>query len=87
MTQGRMRYFGLVSDDEWNDWSWQFRNRITTVEGIQRFISLTPAEEAGIRSCLEVFRMAVTPYYFSLINTDDPADPIRRQAIPSTTRR
>jgi lysine 2,3-aminomutase len=83
MTNGRMRYFKSAPDKDWNDWHWQFRNRITTVQGIQKFIQLTSQEESGIRRCLDIFRMAVTPYYFSLINTDDPADPIRRQAIPS----
>jgi lysine 2,3-aminomutase len=82
MIQGRMRYFNSVSDDDWNNWTWQFQNRITTVKGIRKFIHLTPQEESGIRRCLDIFRMAVTPYYFSLINIDDPADPIRRQAIP-----
>lgn len=27
--------------------------------------------------------MAITPYYLSLINLDDPNDPIRKQAIPT----
>jgi lysine 2,3-aminomutase len=84
MTDGRTRFFNSVPDDNWNDWSWQFQNRITTVEEIKKLLRLTPQEEEGIGKSLAVFRMAVTPYYFSLINSEDPADPIRRQIVPST---
>ena len=29
------------------------------------------------------FRMAITPYYASLIDPNDPLDPVRMQAVPS----
>jgi len=44
---------------------------------------LTDEEEQGIEQCLSTFRMAITPYYLSLIDLNDPLDPIRKQAIPS----
>ena len=30
------------------------------------------------------FRFAISPYYFSLIDREDPSDPIRRMIIPSS---
>lgn len=67
----------------WNDWTWQAKNRITTLAELKKYISLTAEEEQSIEKCLATFRMAVTPYYLSLIDLQDPTDPIRKQAIPS----
>jgi lysine 2,3-aminomutase len=71
-----------VSLEEWRDWKWQMRHRITSAEGLSRVLPLTPAEQRTIERALERFRFAVTPYYASLMDPDDPACPIRRQAVP-----
>ena len=81
--QTRNGLFAEVPAEQWNDWKWQVRNRIETVEDLKKHIAITPEEEVGIRQCLGVLRMAITPYYLSLIDLDDPHDPIRRQAIPT----
>ncbi len=81
--RGRLAPFAGVSDQEWNDWRWQVRNRITTVEALKAAIGLTAAEEFGVREVLGVFRMAITPYYASLIDAGNPACPIWRQAVPT----
>ncbi|MBE6908799.1 MAG: lysine 2,3-aminomutase [Ruminococcaceae bacterium] len=75
--------FAEVSEQDWNDWKWQVRNRIETVEDLKKHIDITEEEEEGIRKCLGTLRMAITPYYLSLIDLSDPNDPIRRQAIPT----
>lgn len=72
-----------VSEKEWNDWHWQVRNRITTVEQLSSVIKITQSEQTGIRECLKHLRMAITPYYASLIETQNPRCPIRRQAVPT----
>ena len=36
-----------VTQAEWDDWKWQLRNRITTVEQLKQVVNLTPEEEAG----------------------------------------
>ena len=79
----RYELFPDVSDADWNDWHWQVRNRIETLEELQKYINLTPEEAEGVKACLSTFRMAITPYYLSLIDPDDPFDPIRRQAVPT----
>ena len=68
---------------EWNNWKWQFANRITNVEKLSRYLELSNTEKTDINTCLERFRMAITPYYLSLINPNDPEDPIKKQAVPS----
>lgn len=72
-----------VSREEWNDWRWQIRNRITTVEQLQRVVALNAEQIEGVRKCLKQFRMAISPYYASLMDQDNPLCPIRLEAIPS----
>ncbi len=79
----RELYFPNVSDEEWNDWHWQLKNRIDTVEDLKKYVKLTDEEEKGVRSTLKALRMAITPYYLSLIDPDDPDDPVRKQAVPT----
>ena len=77
------QFFSHVPDEQWNDWKWQVKNRIETLEDLKKHIQLTPDEEEGVRESLKTLRMAITPYYLSLINTEDPHCPIRKQAIPT----
>lgn len=72
-----------VLPDQWNDWKWQMKNRITTCEQLSKIIDLTDPEKEEINECLLHFKMAITPYYSSLIDPSDPDCPIRKQAIPS----
>ncbi|MBR6282756.1 MAG: lysine 2,3-aminomutase [Muribaculaceae bacterium] len=79
----RKQLFPDVTDEQWNDWKWQVRNRIETLEELKKYVHLTAEEEEGVKKTLSTLRMAITPYYLSLINPDDPHDPIRRQCIPT----
>ncbi len=79
----RRQLFPDVSDEQWNDWHWQVSHRISDVDTLKKYLPLTPEEEQGSRKALETFRMAITPYYLSLINPDDPHDPVRKQAVPT----
>ncbi len=71
-----------ATSEEWKDWHWQLRNRISTFEELRKYIELTPEEEAVAQSQAFSFRMAITPYYLSLIDQSNPNDPVRLQAIP-----
>ena len=75
--------FPEVIDEQWNDWKWQVKNRIETLEDLKKYVKLTPAEEEGVKKTLSTLRMAITPYYLSLIDPNDPHDPVRRQCIPT----
>jgi lysine 2,3-aminomutase len=76
-------FFKGVTEKEWYDWQWQIRNRITRLEDLARIISLTEEEKEGIKKVLGVYRMAITPYYASLMDEEDPLCPIRMQAVPT----
>lgn len=75
--------FQNVPDKNWNDWAWQVRNRVETLEELKQHLNLSAEEEAGVKECLGTLRMAITPYYLSLIDPNDPHDPVRRQAVPT----
>ena len=68
---------------EWNDWKWQYAHRMTTAREIGSFLKMPEAEKSDVAQCLSLFRMAVTPYYASLIDPLDPDDPIRKICVPS----
>ena len=78
----RKELFPNVTDEQWNDWKWQVKNRIETYEELSKYFTFSDEEADGIKKALAKFRMAITPYYLSLIDPNDPFDPIRRQAIP-----
>ena len=70
-----------VPDEKWNDWRWQLSNRVNDLAEIEQILNLTDEERDGL-SAPDKFRVDVTPYFISLIDPDDPNDPIRRQVIP-----
>lgn len=83
MTGNRHILFPEITDEQWNDWKWQVKNRIETLDQLKKYIKLTTEEEKGVKETLKTLRMAITPYYLSLIDQSNPHCPIRRQAIPT----
>jgi lysine 2,3-aminomutase len=79
----RNRMFDHIPRHLWNDWRWQFQNRVTTVEELARFIPLSPKEQAKLKLVTAKFPLSITPYYLSLIDLSNPDDPIKKQAVPS----
>jgi lysine 2,3-aminomutase len=71
-----------VSEKEWNDWRWQLRHRITTLQQLKEIIDLTQEEIEGIKNSKGRLALAVTPYFTSLMDSANSNCPIRRQAIP-----
>jgi lysine 2,3-aminomutase len=78
----RIPLYRDVSPEEWNDWRWQLRNDIRDVETLSKVLTLSEEEKAEISKVLESFRMAITPYYASLIDQGNPVCPVRLQAVP-----
>lgn len=76
-------FWSDVADKDWNNWRWQLTHRITTLEQLQRLMpTLTPEETAGTALANHKLALAITPYFFNLIDTADEDCPIRRQVIP-----
>ena len=78
-----LNYFGGTEDD-WNDWHWQLKNRISSVETLKRFIHMSDEKAATLKKISEKYRWATTPYYLSLMDYEDESYPINLMAIPSS---
>ncbi|MBL9124203.1 MAG: KamA family radical SAM protein [Planctomycetaceae bacterium] len=68
---------------EWEDWRWQMHNAVRTT---QRLAELLPIPAQGLATLAELetqYKLAIPPYYLSLINPEDPYDPIGLQALPN----
>ncbi len=83
MTEKALELFPGVSEAQWNDWRWQVKNRIETLDELKRYLVLTSKEAEGIQKSLNSLRMAITPYFLSLIDLDNPDCPIRKQCVPT----
>jgi lysine 2,3-aminomutase len=71
-----------VPESNWRDWIWQLKNRITTTEQLEQLMTLTEDEKAGCAFANQKLALAITPYFFNLIDRYDPNCPIRKQVIP-----
>ena len=76
-------FWSQVSEADWNDWRWQLKHRITSLEQLQRLMpTLSPEEHAGTVLANSKLALAITPYFFNLIDPADENCPIRWQVIP-----
>lgn len=74
--------YANVNPLDWEDWHWQIKNRICARDELTQVIKLTPEEEAGIKKANGRLSLAITPYWATLIDPEDPNCPLRRQAVP-----
>lgn len=77
-----MNYFEC-SEEEWNDWRWQLRNSVNDPSVLEKIINLSNQEKQEIEETGKKYRWAVSPYYLSLIDKNNPECPIKKQGVPS----
>lgn len=70
---------------DWNDWKWQVRNRVRSVEKLEKILNLTDDERATVERRTGNLPIAITPYYLSLFDPNDPEQPLRKTHIPVGT--
>ena len=80
----RARFFPFATAAEWCDWRWQLRNRIRSLEDLEKIVRLTRDERTAIARHTGPLPFAITPYYLSLVDTENAEQPIRRTMIPVT---
>jgi lysine 2,3-aminomutase len=88
-TSGRARrfretFFPQTGPTDWNDWEWQMRNRITNLRTLSSFLELSEEERTAIKFNRGSMRVCITPYYASLLDPQDPEQPLRRTVVPVT---
>jgi lysine 2,3-aminomutase len=68
---------------QWDDWRWQLRSAVGSVDELGRALPLTERELEGARRAeKQGLPIRITPYYLSLVDREDPRCPIRRQCVP-----
>jgi len=71
-----------ATPEQWADWKWQMSHRVKNLAELKQVIRITDEEERAIRDSAHLFRLGITPHYCTLIDPEDPADPMRLQAVP-----
>ena len=74
--------WGRVSVAQWDDWKWQFRNRVRSPMQLAAIMNEPALSSKQNRSVVRTYPMAVTPYYLSLLYAAGEGDPLRRQCFP-----
>jgi len=64
-------------------WEKKLEESISTIAQLGEYMELTPKKEKQLQGIMEIHPMRITHYYISLIDRNDPNDPIRRMAVPS----
>ncbi len=72
-----------ATEEEWDDWRWQLRHRVTRAEPLKLILNLSPEEIEAIEASKGRMATAITPYFAKLMDRNDSNCPIRRQAIPT----
>ena len=72
-----------VPDSDWLDWRWQAQHAVRHARQLAGLLSFTDEERRALSELEAQYKLAIPPYYFSLIDPEDPNDPIRLQSVPS----
>jgi lysine 2,3-aminomutase len=72
-----------VPKRQWDDWRWQSQNAIRSVRQLRELLPFSEEELEAIGALEAEYKLAIPPYYFSLIDTSEPNDPIRLQSVTS----
>ena len=79
----RKMFFAGATDQEWNDWRWQLRHRVRTLDQLQSMLVLSDQERQALVDGGAMLPVGITPYYMSLVSRNDPEQPLRRTVIPT----
>jgi len=77
----RRAAFPEATDKEWNDWRWQLRHSIRGLEALERVLNLSDDERTALERSRNSLPNRITPYYASLLDRDDPTQPLRRTMV------
>ncbi|MDW7731481.1 MAG: lysine 2,3-aminomutase [Methanolobus sp.] len=75
-----------VAISNWKDWKWQIKHCVKDIDTFETLLDIEfePEERKLLEETLEKFPLSITPYYLSLIESQDlKNDPIFMQAFPS----
>jgi lysine 2,3-aminomutase len=76
------RYFPEASEKDWTNWRWQLKNSAKTISELSRFIHLSDNEIRPAKEINNTLPLRITPYYMSLLDRDNPEQPLRKSIVP-----
>ncbi len=80
----RRAFYRDVPDKDWNDWRWQSRHRVRKLDQIEKMLVLSDDEREALIKGESMLPVGITPYYMSLLDRENPEQPLRRTVIPVT---
>ena len=80
----RKRFFPEASPTDWNDWRWQLRARIRDINALSRILTPSEDERLAMTHAGHQLPVAITPYFASLLDRNNPLQPVRRTVLPTT---
>ncbi len=91
ISQAQKQIINNINEDanasNWRDWRWQIRHCVRDLNSFENLlgVELDGEQRQKFSQTLAEFPMSITPYYLSLIDTDNMEnDPIFRQSFPSS---
>jgi len=64
-------------------WRKELNNNITTLQELSKFVNYNSREYSLIKKVIERHPISISRHYMSLIDFDDPNDPLKKMIIPS----
>lgn len=90
--QKQQEIAGIISSNakvsHWKDWRWQLQHSVRDIDIFEKLLGIKFAaeERKQLDETVKKFPLSITPYYLSLIDTDNyKNDPIYKQAFPSVS--
>ena len=81
----RHKFFPTATDDDWHNWQWQLSHRLTSLKQLGKVLNLSEQERHSLQfNGDNGLPLAITPYYASLLDPDNPEHPLRRTMVPTT---
>jgi lysine 2,3-aminomutase len=78
-----LKHWGEIPAADWQNWQWQFRRRIRSLSPLEGLSGDLPSQHQALQAVTAAYPLSITPYYLSLIDLQDPQDPLRRQCFPA----
>lgn len=76
------KYFPHTTIEEWNNYKWQLKNSVRTIQDLSNYLTLSDQEirpEIPIHNTLP---LQIPPYYLSLLDAEDPQQALRKSMVP-----
>lgn len=64
------------------NWNTMLQNSIRDVSTLRKYLPMCDEDANAMAKIIERYPLCINPYYMSLINQEDPNDPIRKMCVP-----